>query len=837
MIDFFWRIKYFITSKLLPQKGARFYWLKLMFVLGMFGGFLGVLLVAGIITYFAFQVPDYRSLVNYNPWQITRVYSADGTVLAEYARQRRIYVPIENIPQDVVDTFLAAEDAGFFNHFGFDPIAIVRAFLVNVFTDRVQGASTITQQVAKTFLLSSERTYTRKIKELILSWRIEQALEKEEILELYLNQIYLGNGAYGVAAAADAYFSKTLDELNILERAMIAGLPKAPSRYDPIRNPREARFRRDVILRRMEAEGLIPSDKIQEYLSADLVVNPRSMASGELAPHFSEHVRRHISETYGDETLYTGGLNVFTTLDLEMQKAAEESVYHGVRELDRRHGYRGPVGRVGFGLNWQNRVDEEYRDWRSKRIIGYPAAVLETQNASGTTVIGLPGGQKGFIPMAAMRWAKEYIDENRTGPTPSKPSDVLEEGDIIFVKPLAQTPEFKNSDAFDEFKSADNLNDLYSLEQVPQAQGALVALDVETGAIKAMVGGIGDGTGFNRATQAVRQVGASFKPFVYSLALENGATPASIVLDAPVVLRSNEMNEAWKPHNYSEKVYGPSTLRLGLEKSRNLMTIRLARDLGISNIISYARKFGITADMNRDLSTALGSGSVNLLELTSAYAVFPNQGVRVKPYFIDFAQDSTGYIVESAYPECLKCMEGQATPHSLPPELNIAGERVTSPQIAYQMVSMLQGVVQRGTAWRARAIGRPLGAKTGTTNDYIDAWLMGFSPEYAVGVWVGFDKPAPMGKPETGSRAAGPIWVDFMKDALEDKPVSSFEIPEGITFVRIDAETGKLPTVNSKKTILEAFRSGTEPTEEAGSLPQPKVSPQGGSETTYDGIY
>lgn len=801
-------------------KSKRYRWLKIfMYLTG--GGFIaGVLLVAGILFYFAQQVPDFRSLADYNPSLVTKVYARDGTLLTEYARQRRLYVAYKDIPQPVVNAFLAAEDTKFFEHPGFDLKAIFRAALVNLLTDRFQGASTITQQVAKTFLLTRDRTITRKIKELILAWRIERYFTKEEILELYLNQIYMGSGAYGVAAAAQTYYNKTLDELTLGQRAMLAGLPKAPSAYSPSRNPRLARQRRDVILRRIEAVGFASTNEVEKAINTDLELDTRSLADDPEAAHFSEHVRRLLAEQYGRDTLYEGGLNVFTTLDHRMQKIAAKAIYKGLRDYDRRHGYRGPLGRISLLFNWQSRIDEEYLARREYRDIGVPAAVLEVDDGAKMVTIGLPGGGKGKIPFAAMRWAREYIDVDTQGYRPAKPSDVVALGDIILAKQLFATLDFadKSSRLYKQFKDNPNLYNLYSLEQRPAAQAALVALDAKTGAVRAMVGGLGDGIGFNRAVQARRQAGSAFKPFVYALALSRDYTPASTILDAPVVMRTNEMDDAWKPQNYSEKIYGPSTLRRGLEKSRNLMTIRLARDLGIGSIIRFARKFGLSGELAYDLSTSLGSGSFTLLELTSAYSVFPNSGKRAEPYFVERIQDNIGQTLSTQLPGCYECLAGWSNYNEEPPQPEIPAEEVIDPQVAYQVVSLMEGVVKRGTGWRARAVGKPVGAKTGTTNDYIDAWYMGFSPALAVGVWVGFDRPQTLGKPESGSKAAGPIWVDFMKDAL--KHTYAFNIPEGLSFVRVDAETGKLPGPRTKKTLLEVFREGTQPAREKQKLPE-----------------
>lgn len=772
-------------------------WLKAMFILGFAGGVCGVIAVSGVLFYFSKQVPDYRTLAEYKPALVTKIYANDGTILAEYAKERRIYTPISEIPKEIIDAYLAAEDWNFYHHPGFDIKGILRAALTNIFTGKRQGASTITQQVAKNFLLSSEQKYTRKIKELILSYRMENAFTKDQILELYLNQIYLGNGTYGVTAASLGYFGKPLKDLSIEQRALLAGLPKAPSAYNPLHYPRIARLRRDVIIGRMEAEGVITPQQAREAIASDIELNPTPLKAPEIAPHFSEYIRRHLQSEYGTDALYTSGLAVHTTLDTTLQKYAENAIINGLREYDRRHGYRGPIGRLSFLFKWQNRIDEEYRNKQHLRKLGIPAAVLSINEEEQSAEIGLPGGGKGFIPLEQAEWARSHINNQERGPRVKHVSDIMKKGDIIFVKPLRDITTTTVSD------------DIYSLEQIPAVQGALVALNSQTGAIKAMVGGIGSGEGFNRAVQGKRQVGSAIKPFVYTLALEQGYTPASTILDAPIVLRQNEMDKAWKPHNYSEKIYGASTLRRGLEKSRNLMTIRLARKIGIDNIINFNRRFGIVEPMERDLSTALGSGSTPLLQLTSAYSVFPNQGKWVKPYAIDYVEDMVGNTIFTPF-HCDYCLEGDAL--TVPQEAEVPSEQSISPAIAYQAANMLKGVVQNGTGWRAKEVGHEVGAKTGTTNDFVDAWFMGFSHDLTVGVWVGFDTPQNLGNNETGSKAAGPIWTEFMKYALKEEPNTPFPIPEGISFVRIDADTGTLPTKTSKKTIVEAFIAGTEPT-------------------------
>ncbi|MAI08783.1 MAG: penicillin-binding protein [Magnetococcales bacterium] len=818
--------------KFWPQKDAPFFKLKALFALGCYGFISGVFLVIAILYYYSTQVPDYRTLAEYKPKLITKVYDRNGEILVEYAKQRRLYVPIDEMPKMAINAYLAAEDDQFYHHIGFDLIGIARAAVNNILGRSRQGASTITQQVAKNFLLTNERTYTRKIKELILSYRIEQAFSKDKILELYLNEIYLGSGSYGVAAAAHTYYGKELDELTNAQFAMLAGLPKAPSRYSPISNPQVARYRRDVVLGRMAAEGFISEEERLEAVAEDLNVERVYLADGEAAPHFSEHVRRFVLDMYGEEALYTGGYNIHTTLDKELQSYAEEAVYKNLREYDRRHGYRGPIDRMGLLINWQGRIDNEVDDWKHRKQIGTPAVVLEVNDAEGIAQIGLPKNTTGFIELKTLEWARAYEDEDNLGPRIKKVSDVLAVNDVILVKPMAEV--------YNPVKGAKLEEGYYSLEQIPQVQGAFLALEAETGAILAMVGGLDDGTGgtgLNRAVQAKRQVGSSLKPLVYAMALEKGYTPASLILDAPVVLRNDEMDKTWKPQNYSEKVYGESTLRRGLEKSRNLMTIRLARQLGIGNIIRYIRKFGITADMERNLSTALGSSSISLMEMTGAYSVFTNGGRLVHPYAVNYIQDPVGNVIYREHDACESCRLDIAENIYKPEPLPKLGEQVIPETTAFQMAELLKGIVRNGSAWRAKAVGQAVGAKTGTTNDFIDAWLMGISPNMALGSWVGFDRPTSMGNAETGSAAAAPIWVDFAVKALnkDGQQPLYFKVPNGISFVQIDADTGLLPNSKTKRKIFEAFEHGTEPTSD--SKASQKVLQAEGQDIQWQGIY
>lgn len=742
-----------------------------------FGGLVGAVLV-----YYDHQLPDLRQLSEYKPPLITRVYDRNGEILAEYANERRIWVPYNEIPKPVVDAFLAAEDSHFFEHGGYDLKAIGRATLVNAMTNRKQGASTITQQVAKTYLLSSERTYTRKIKELILSWRIEKAYTKNEILELYLNRIYLGNGSYGVAAAAQTYFSKTLGELNVQERAMIAGMPQAPTRYNPVRNPSAAKARRDLVIGRLLDEGFISQSEADTAKAADLGLNISPLKQGDDAPHFAEYIRQLILKQYGEKALYQDGLSVYTTLDLPTQRRAEEAVYEGLKAYDRRHGWRGPMDHLKSLSDWQDQMEKISEKYSHSLRIGEPAVVLKTGRDSAR--VGLSDGSEGIVSAASMKWTGK-----------GTPSSFLKAGDVILVKAANS----KGGDA-------------YTLEQLPAVQGALVAIDVRTGEVLAMVGGLGEGVGFNRAIMAKRQVGSSFKPFVYATALDKGYTPASTILDAPIVFRFGDTE--WKPHNYDNKFNGMTTLRQGLEQSRNLMTVRLAQDVGMRDVADLGRRMGLKGIPTTDLSAALGSVNMSLMDMTSAYSVFPRGGTRIEPTYLRRVQDSQGVTLFRAHAACENCMaQLGASPDKPPQSPQIAATEALNPQTAYLMTNIMQGVVLRGTGYSLTSLGRPLGGKTGTTNDYVDAWFVGFSPSLAIGVWVGYDTPKSLGSGETGARAALPIWKDFAEDQFKGTPIEGFSVPQGIEFTRIDAQSGLLPGVNSKKIITEAFVEGTVPTQ------------------------
>ena len=769
--------------------------------LGMAFALLSVLVLAaagatGFVFYhYGRDLPAYAQLADYEPPTTTRVHAGDGRLLTEYAREPRVFVPIEAVPQRVADAFIAAEDQNFYRHPGVDPLAIVRAAVTNVANygenRRPVGASTITQQVAQLFLLSKEATVTRKIREAILSLRVERALPKDRILELYLNEIYLGYGSYGVAAAALNYFDKPLDELTVAEAAYIAGLPKAPTNYHPTRRPEAARQRRDWVVGRMLEEGFITADEAEIAWATPFRVQPSTEPEIFTAAFFAEEVRRELVERYGTEELYEGGLSVRTTLDPRLQEIGVRVLRAGLEAHDRRHGWRGPLGHIDYaGIRWARRLAQipVPKGLGAGRRIAVVLA-LEPDRAE----IGFSSGERGFLPMTAMAWARPWREGERVGAAPKTPADVLAEGDIVAVEPLDEPGR-------------------WGLHQIPAVEGALVALDPHTGRILAMVGGYSFATSeFNRATQAMRQPGSAFKPFVYAAALEHGLTPASLVLDAPFVIDQGPGLGKWKPANYSQVFYGPSTLRLGVERSRNLMTVRLAQYIGIDTVANYAERMNIVDDMPEILSMALGAGETTLMRLTTAYAMLVNGGKRITPTLIDRIQDRRGNtIFVHDTRRCPACTQigwaGQAEPQ-LPDDR----ARVLDEATAYQLVSILEGVVQRGTGRRVGVLGKPIAGKTGTTNNAFDAWFLGFTPDLAVGVYVGFDQPRTLGPSEQGATAAAPIFRDFMDEALRGRPAIPFRIPDSVRLVRINAETGLPARPGDANVILEAFRPGTEP--------------------------
>ncbi|MCB2101242.1 MAG: penicillin-binding protein 1A [Rhodobacterales bacterium] len=762
--------------------------------------------------YFGRGLPDYRQLADYEPPVMTRVHAGDGRLLAEYAIEKRVFVPLDAIPRRVRQAFLSAEDKAFYEHPGVNIMSILRAAVTNLKQvgtgRRPVGASTITQQVAKNFLLTNEVSITRKAKEAILALRIEQAFSKERILELYLNEIYLGQGSYGVAAAALNYFNKSLDELTTAEAAYLAALPKAPNNYHPTRKHEAAVERRNWVVGRLLEDGVITADEAARARAEPLVTATRAPTEYVSAPSFAEEVRRELADRYGEDNLYKGGLSVRTTLDPRLQEIADRVLRQGLRAYDRRHGWRGPLASLAaegapVPEDWARRMAERPRepgqgDWIQAVVLGLD---------KGGADIGLKGGGTGRLPLAELTWARRQISKNQTrGPGVKAPSDVLALGDVVLVEPVTERDrgQGKEPEKYPE--------GTYGLRQIPEIDGGLVALDPHTGRVLALSGGYApERSEFNRATQAMRQPGSAFKPFIYLAALDKGFTPSTLILDAPFVIDQGPGLPKWKPGNYTKKFYGPSTMRLGIEKSRNLMTVRLAQTIGMDTVADYARRFGITDNLPEQLSMALGAGETTLLDLTTAYAMLVNGGRKIEPSLIDRIQDRDGKTVfRHDHRTCADCQAPFWMEQAVP-RLPDNRPRLTDPASAYQVVSMLEGVVERGTGRRIRAVGKPLAGKTGTSNDSQDTWFVGFSPDLALGVYAGFDTPRTLGRREQGASVAAPVFRDFMAEALEGRPAIPFRIPPDIRLVRVDAATGMLARPGDKNVILEAFRPGSEP--------------------------
>ena len=751
-----------------------------------------------VIVYYTKQLPDYKQLANYEPIITSRFYASDGQLLAEYASEKRIFVPITAIPKRVINAFLSAEDKNFYKHDGIDYSGIIRAVLLNIKNwgtgRRLVGASTITQQVAKNFFLSSEMSFSRKIKEALLARRIEQTFDKEHILELYMNQIYLGRRSYGIASAGLMYFNKSLDELTLAEAAFLAALPKGPNNYDPEKNYDAAFARRNYVLDRMAENGYVSLQEAEEAKKEPIASVHRELNDTvRNADYYNEEIRRIIEQKYGENILYQGGLSVRTSLDPKLQNIAVDVLEKGLLEYDKRHGYRGVVGHI-----------EDISDWQHQLMkIGVPsyfpaawskAVVLGISEEIAT--IGLSDGSTGQLLLKDMKWARKWLEGQRVADAEVNAiTDVMNIGDVIYVSEKKKKTEPQ----------------VYYLQQYPTVEGAVVALDPHTGRVLAMAGGISFAKSqFNRAVQAYRQPGSSFKPFVYLTALDNGFTPSTLILDAPMVVDQGPGQEKWKPKNYTNIFYGPSTLRTGIEKSRNLMTVRLAQTVGIEKTVKYAKKFGISDKLMPVLSMSLGSGETTLLKLTAAYGMLVNGGKKITPNLIDRIQDRTGKtIYKHDKRPCPNCQGVEATSARVP-EIEDTREQIQDPISAYQMVNIMTGVVERGTGKIAQTVKRTLAGKSGTSNDNFDTWFIGFSPDLVVGVFVGFDEPQTLGPRDTGSVVAAPIFRDFMAEALKDKPDIPFRIPEGVRLVRVDAKTGKPAKVGTKDAIWEAFRKDTD---------------------------
>ena len=728
--------------------------------------------------YFSIGLPDYKKLSNYQPPISSRVYSDDGKLIAEYAIQKRLFVPYESIPEIVINAFLSAEDKNFFSHPGIDAKGILRATIKNLKNisqnKRLEGASTITQQVAKNFLLTNEVSIKRKIKEAILAFRIERAYSKERILELYLNQIYLGQGTYGIAAASLEYFDKSIKELNYSDAALLAALPKAPSKYDPYKYPKVGKFRRNLVLQNLLENNFISKEQFKKFKNSELNLKRRKIEIVNEANSYTEEVRRSVNENFGFEKLYSQGLSIKTPLNIKYQKVAINSLRNGIEKYDKRHGWRGPITNKIKNKNWKKKLENLKLD--------------PTLNWKFAEIISVTNNEIKINILEDKENISEIIDFNKAKWTLKKKNatSVHSVGDIIFVK---------------------KIKNVWNIKQYPRVNGGIVAINPFTGDVKALVGGFNfKSSEFNRVTQAKRQPGSAFKPIVYAAALENGFSPNSIILDAPFVESQGVGLKSWKPENYGKKFYGPTTLRKGIEYSRNLMTIRIAKILGLDKILNLSKKLDIYEDIPELLSVSLGAAETTLLNLTSAYATFINGGMKIKPTLISRIQDRRGKtILQVKNRECVGCDKffNQA---SLYPEIKNTNSRVISEETAYQMTSILKGTVERGTAKKLKSLNVPLAGKTGTTNNNFDAWFIGFSSNLVIGVYIGFDNPKTLGKFETGSKAALPIFKEFIENALYKDDFKEFEIPNNIFLTSLNYDTGLKTTSKDKSIIIEALK-------------------------------
>jgi penicillin-binding protein 1A len=773
--------------------------------------------VAGLtIWHFGRDLPDYQQLAHYEPPIMTRVQAGDGRLLAEYATERRVFVPIGAIPKRVINAFLSAEDKNFYSHHGVDPISMLRAALTDLgrwhSNRRPVGASTITQQVAKNMLLSNELSIARKVKEILLATRIDEALSKDRILELYLNEIYLGAGAYGVAAAALTYFDKSLDELTLGEAAFLAGLPKAPNNYNPARFPQLAKARRDWVLDRMAEDGNATERDIAQAKAEPLAMRHREEAEIVTGPYFAEEVRRELLASYGENALYQGGLSVSTSLDARLQAAADKNLRDGLIAYDKsRGGWRGAVGHIDPGPNWQARLDATPLPAGAATAGWQLAVVLHTETEGAA--IGLKGGETGRIAFAQMRWARPLKDDMSLGPFPRSAADVAKPGDLVLTEPL---PEDSGKEPAKAGAAKPKTGPLYNLCQIPDVSGALVVLDPHTGRVLAMSGGFSfELSQFNRATQAKRQPGSAIKPFVYLTALENGFTPSTLVDDDPISLSQGPGMPPWTPSNYEHTFMGPIPLRVALEHSRNLATAHVAAAIGMEAIGETIEKFGIMDHMPRMYSMALGAGETTPLKLTAAYAMLDENGKRITPTLIDRVQDRNGKTIFRADQRVCEGCTGVDWDHQPVPTIPDNREQIADPAAAYQVVEMMQGVVQRGTGFAVKAVGKPIAGKTGTTSDWQDAWFVGFTPDLAAGVFIGYDDPVSLGSGEQAAVVAAPIFRDFMIAALKDAPATEFRTPPGLRMYRVSTATG-LPAGGGEPAIWEAYKSGTEPGQNRG---------------------
>jgi penicillin-binding protein 1A len=750
---------------------------------------LGAAVTAGLVWHYQQDLPDYTQLQNYEPPVMTRVHAGDGSLIAEYARERRLYLPSTAIPVQVKQAFISAEDKNFYTHNGIDPEGIARAVVILLQgSKRVQGASTITQQVAKNFLLGNERSFERKIREALLSFRIEAAYSKERILELYLNEIYLGLGNYGIAAAALNYYGKAVQELTLSEAAYLAALPKGPNNYHPFRYRDAAIVRRNYVLDRMVADGAITSVQSEKAKLEPLGVNPRVLSPNSYAAgYFAEEVRRELLDRYGEKKLYEGGLSVRTTLDPKMQLWARKALVDGLVRFDEARGFRGAMRALDVSGDWGPALAEipilgDVSPWRLAVVIDVndQAARIGLQPVKERSGEVSRERMIGTLPADGVKWTRKPMRQ------------ALQAGDVIYVEPV------------------DGKLGQYRLRQIPDISGAIVAMDPYTGRVFAMVGGFSfDQSEFNRATQALRQPGSSFKPFVYATALDNGYTPSSIVMDAPIEIDLGPGVGIWRPENYDGKSGGPRTLRYGIEHSKNLMSVRLGRDVGLPLVADYAKRFGVYDNMLPVPSMSLGAGETTVLRMVGAYSMLANGGKRIRPTLVDRIQDRFGKTIYRHDERVCQGCEAERWANQNEPRLIDSREQVIDPLTAFQITSMMEGVVQRGTAQVVRQVGKHLAGKTGTTNEAKDVWFVGFSANLAVGVYMGYDRPRSLGSSATAGQYAAPIFRDFMMTALKDKPDVPFRVPAGIKLISVDAKTGM--RASGGGTIIEAFKPGTSP--------------------------
>ncbi len=749
---------------------------KNIFILSASFILLSGVLVIGVLWAYSSDIPDYKFLKNYKPSVSSKVYSGDGELVADFSQEKRVFVPFNSIPKNVINAFLSAEDKNFFSHPGVDAKGVMRAVINNISniisSKRLEGASTITQQVAKNFLLTNEISLNRKIKEAILAFRIERALSKERILELYLNQIYLGSGAYGVAAASLEYFDKSIRDLNYSEAALLAALPKAPSKYNPYRNPKLAKFRRNLVLKNLLDNNYLTANWHNKLKNEKIKLKKTKKVFLEDTQYYIEDVRKFVIETLSYDKVYKKGLNINTPIDLELQRTATKALRNGLIFYDQRKGWRGALTNKKYISNW----DKDLKKFNLEKSINWKLAIVKKINKFSVN-IETNDKINGIIEYKDISWTKKEF------------KNLLKLGDIIYVKKL-------NGNKF-------------SLKQLPKVNGGIVVMDPYTGRVLALSGGFSfKESEFNRATQAKRQPGSAFKPFVYALALENDFTPTSLVLDAPLVLDQGEDLKMWKPENYGKKFYGLSTLRVGLEKSRNLMTVRIAQSLGLKKIINFSKELNIYENPEELLSISLGSAETTLLKLTSAYSVFVNGGKLVDPIMIDRIQDSEGNtIYNNDKRKCINCEEISYLSSDYP-EIKNNYKQIFSPETAYQMTSILEGVVQRGTAKKLKDLKLNIAGKTGTTNKNTDTWFIGYTSNLLVGVYVGSDNPKPLGRYETGSKTALPIFKSFIKNSVKKADARPFKAAKGTVMMVVDPITGQKAKFTTKNTIIEVFKKG-----------------------------